>query len=67
MRAELGEFFDVKLDRWNFAGEIRYSIEQLKVLASETERKKAIATQLEGLQRSMNRDLEHIIKNYTGE
>jgi len=65
LKKELGKLFDVPVDRWSFDRDIAYHIEQLKILANESERKAQIATELINAKEQVISRLDRIIKNYT--
>lgn len=70
MRQALGVLFDRDVGKdphrgWLFDNAIRRDIEELKVLADETERKAAIAKRLANLSEGMQRDFSRIIAEYT--
>lgn len=64
-KAELSKLLDVPVDRWDFAASVQYAIKQLKILANEDGRKKAIAGELSDLMDRMNGDLNRVITEYT--
>lgn len=65
MKKELGDILDCPIESWGFNRNIKYRIEQLKILANETERKLKIAKELESVKNSMARDIDRLIRNYT--
>ncbi|NAX44849.1 MULTISPECIES: MmcB family DNA repair protein [unclassified Vibrio] len=65
MRKSLSKLFNIDIDRWNFEREVAYHIENLKVMANEHERKKAIAKELEQAKRQLDFRFSQIIKEYT--
>lgn len=62
---ELASIFNLNKERFAFEGNVKYHIEKLKILANETERKLAIAKQLQSLQKTINRALDNTIQDYT--
>lgn len=67
LKKELGTILNLDIDRWGFESNVKYEIDKLKVLANETERKLAIASELEYLRRSLDSNLGRIIKSYTND
>ena len=65
LKSELSEIFGTDIDRWNFVREIQYKIKQLRIMANETERKKAIAGELEKLKSSLEHSIDRITEEYT--
>lgn len=65
LKKELSNVLGVEVDRWNFANEIKYKIDEIRIMADETERKKAIAKDLEKLKSSIIGDINRSIQEYT--
>jgi hypothetical protein len=65
LKSELGVLFDVHVDSWGFESNIAYHIDKLKILSKESERKAAIASELNKAREHLNRNLDRIIKDYT--
>lgn len=65
LRTELGELFGVPQDKWCFEADIAYHIKHLKILANETERKSAIAAELEALGKNLSLSIERMVERYT--
>ncbi|EKO3439511.1 MmcB family DNA repair protein [Vibrio fluvialis] len=70
MRKALGEVLGVEFNpnpdrHWRFDRNVSHAIEELKVLANETERKAAIAKRLTNLSESVQRDFSRIVRDYT--
>ena len=62
LKSELAEMFDIDIDSWGFIRDIQYKIKQLKIMANETERKKAIAEELEKLKSSLGCSIYRITR-----
>ena len=66
LKQELAKVLDISdSNHFNFERDAKYRIDKLKVMANETERKQAIATQLEGLKEQMSRQINRITSQYT--
>lgn len=67
LKAELSQVLDIEEERWCFTRDIKYKIEQIRIMACETERKKKISEDLEGLKEMVNIQVDRVITKYTEE
>lgn len=66
LKKEIAEILDMNdLDRWGFVRNARYHINNIKVMADETERKKAIAEELGQLANTVTMGMKRISDKYT--
>jgi len=67
LKSELAEVLDLDIDKWCFVDEVKHRVKKLRIMANETERKKAIAKELEELKTSFDRNIDVVINEYTKE
>ena len=65
LKKELALVFDLDVDKWCFERDVKYHIDQLKIMADESERKASIAKELESLRTNNDRSIKNIIEKYT--
>lgn len=65
LKKELAGLFDLDVDSWCFERDVKYHIDQLKIMADESERKAKIASQIVSLRDVIVRKLDDVVKNYT--
>lgn len=63
IKKELGNILGVDIDRWCFEGDCKYAIEKIKIMSDETERKAAIAKDLEKLKGSIFGAIDRTIRD----
>jgi len=65
LKKELAVLFNLDVDKWCFEREVKYHIDELKVMADESERKAKIAHEIIDLKVSVSNSLDRIINKYT--
>lgn len=65
LKLELGNVFNVDVDKWCFEREIEHHIQQLKIMTDESERKLKIANSLISLRDVIAGKIDNIVKSYT--
>ena len=65
MRKSLGDLFDLELKDWGFDYNLKREIENLKVMANESERKAKIAKELNDARSWINKRFEQIVGDFT--
>ena len=65
LKNELGRLFNVDADKWCFEKDIEFHINELKIMACETERKAKIASELNDLNENISRRIDNLIQMYT--
>jgi len=64
LKKELADLFDLDIERWSFEKNVKYHIEQLKIMADESERKAKIAKELIDLKTTLSNRLDLIVNKY---
>lgn len=54
-------------DHWMFTRDVEHRIKQIRIMANETERKKAIAAELEKLKGALSADIDRVVRDYVPE
>ena len=65
LKSELAKMFNLDITSWCFERDVKYHIEQLKIMADESERKAKISNELSSLKSSVNSSMDRIIGKYT--
>lgn len=64
LKKELASLFDLDPDKWCFEREVKYHIDELKIMADESERKAKIAKELVDLKISVSNTMDRIVNKY---
>lgn len=64
LKSELAEMLDLDIDGWNFIDSAQHRIKKIRIMANETDRKKAIAQELEKLKTVLGADIDRLVHEY---